>query len=580
MKLPKPQFIKFKNLITPLFLITIIILGIYCSSGIFRYYFFKTHDSDAHIARSLDAIVAMEEDHFPLRWAGSLNYSCGVPIFNFFYPLFYYLVFIINLFTKNVIISLKVIYFLSFIIGPIFMFLWLKKETKDNWGAFIGALLYLFLPYRFLLIYVRNSPEFLAYMILPILLYQITCFCQRLKDEKKSLIAGFWVSISIALLIMAHNLVALITLPVVISWLIYKFWSFKLYRKKANFILILGIIFSAIGFSAFFWGPMIFEQDNTQLGTMGVYEYYHHFPTVRQLIRSPWGFYYSLVGSEDGMSFMLGYAQWFILGLTVVFLCFSLLKWGIRKTIKVNQELFFWLLFSGLFLFLMWARSQFVWELLTPLQRIQFPWRLLGVVGLTIAAVAGFWLAAVKNKKILFLLIPIILFLAIYGNRNHIKVQPVDNLEWYRQPDSHPLRYRTTTVGDDILNQAAVEACSPDDNFLLINNQVINNQISRGNTFGSVKFEWPKAETADMIKLNLEYFPGIYQINVNGKRVEKINNTLGRVNLEKIILNEGKNIIDWRIVQSPIEQRFNNISLGFLVFWLILIPVYEIKRRV
>jgi len=144
MKLSKPQFIKFKNLITPLFLITIIILGIYCSSGIFRYYFFKTHDSDAHIARSLDAIVAMEEDHFPLRWAGSLNYSCGVPIFNFFYPLFYYLVFIINLFTKNVIISLKVIYFLSFIIGPIFMFLWLKKETKDNWGAFIGALLYLF----------------------------------------------------------------------------------------------------------------------------------------------------------------------------------------------------------------------------------------------------------------------------------------------------------------------------------------------------------------------------------------------------------------------------------------------------
>ena len=83
-----------------------------------------------------------------------------------------------------------------------------------------------------------------------------------------------------------------------------------------------------------------------------------------------------------------------------------------------------------------------------------------------------------------------------------------------------------------------------------------------------------------MIKLNLEYFPGIYQINVNGRKVEKINNLLGRVNLEQINLNKGENTIDWRIVQSPIERHFNGISLGFLIFWLILIPVYGIKRKI
>jgi len=562
--------------LAPLFLIIVILLGVYCSREVFHYYFFKTHDGDVHIARSLDAIVAIKEGHLPLRWAGSLNYFCGVPIFNFFYPLFYYLVFVINLFAQNVIVSLKVIYLLTFIIGPVFMFLWLKKETRNDWGAFIGAILYLFLPYRFLLIYVRNSPEFLAYMILPILFYQIFCFC-----KKKNLITGLGVSILMALLVLSHNLVALITLPIVFFWFGYKIWTLKLYKKKAYLVLVGAIALSAIGLSAFFWGPMIFEQHNTQLGTMGVYKYYNHFPTVKQLIRSPWGFYYSLAnGNEDGMSFMLGYAQWVVLGLAVILLCFNLLKWGIQKTIRVNQKLFFWLLFSGLFLFLMWVRSQFIWELLSPLQRIQFPWRLLGAAGFTTAAVAGFWLTAIKNKKLLFFLIPVILFLAIYGNRNHIKVQLVDNLEWYSQPDSCPLRYSTTTVGDDILNQAAVSTCSFNDDFLLIDNQAINNQLNRGNTFGNIKFEWPKTETVDTIKLNLEYFPGIYQISINGKRVEKINNLLGRVSLDQISLNGGENAIDWRIIQSPIERCFNGISLGFLIVWLILIPVYGTKKKI
>ena len=141
------------------------------------------------------------------------------------------------------------------------------------------------------------------------------------------------------------------------------------------------------------------------------------------------------------------------------------------------------------------------------------------------------------------------------------------------------MRYSTTTVGDDILNWAAVKTCSPDDDFLIINNQAINSQLNQSNTFGSIKFEWPKTETVDIIKLNLEYFPGIYQISINGKRVEEINNLLGRVGLRQVNLNGEKNIIDWQIIQSPIERSLNSISLGFLFFWLTLITIYEIKRK-
>ena len=142
-----------------------------------------------------------------------------------------------------------------------------------------------------------------------------------------------------------------------------------------------------------------------------------------------------------------------------------------------------------------------------------------------------------------------------------------------------PHRYSTTTLGDDILNREAKKACYFDDPFLLVNKEKIENKFNRGNTFGEVYFKWPQQETDVTINLNLEYFPGIYKIKINGEEIKKISNFSGRIALEEVNLKEGENAISWQIVQSPIERFFNGVSLGFLVFWLILIPIYEIKRK-
>src|SRR4030043_283601 len=71
-------------------ILVLVFLGVYCSKGLFTYYAFFTHDGDHHIARSFDAIVALREGHFPLRWTGSLNHYCGIPIYNFFYPISFF----------------------------------------------------------------------------------------------------------------------------------------------------------------------------------------------------------------------------------------------------------------------------------------------------------------------------------------------------------------------------------------------------------------------------------------------------------------------------------------------------------
>ena len=148
----------------------------WAGKGIFKYSVFSTHDLDHHLARSFDAVKTFSEGHFPMRWAGSLNYFCGIPIYNFFYPLIYYLVILISSINPDIIMALKIIDFLSLLVGTLFFYLWMKAETKKDIPALGGALLYLYAPYRFSLIFVRGSPEFLAYAILPVVLYLYVLF--------------------------------------------------------------------------------------------------------------------------------------------------------------------------------------------------------------------------------------------------------------------------------------------------------------------------------------------------------------------------------------------------------------------
>src|SRR3989304_5949475 len=107
--------------------------------GLFQYSVFQTHDLKHHISRSFDAVLAISEGHFPLRWAGTMNYECGLPLFNFYYPLLYYLVVGINFFAGSLLFSLKIISFLSFLTGTLFFYLWMKEETDDIWASLAGA---------------------------------------------------------------------------------------------------------------------------------------------------------------------------------------------------------------------------------------------------------------------------------------------------------------------------------------------------------------------------------------------------------------------------------------------------------
>jgi len=320
---------------------------------------FYSHDLDFNLIRSFEAYLSLKEGHFPLRWAGGLNNGCGVAVFNFFYPLIYYLMSFLAFFLGDFLLSWKVLVFVSLFFGSWFFFLWIKNETQDTIASLGGALIYLLAPYRFLLVFVRGSVEFLAYALLPLVFFLAS---KTLSREGKNLSkTGLLFSLVLVFYLLSHNIVVLITLPVLLLYIFL-----KVFKEERSKHLLIFFVF-ALGFlmSSFFLGPAVLEKKYVRLSVDNVVvDYRNHFPTLGQLLRSKWGYLYSIPGPEDGMSFMLGYAQWLVLFLYFLFVIYYFFK--NKEMVDIFLKKIFGLSFILLFLFfsifLMLPASSFIWK--------------------------------------------------------------------------------------------------------------------------------------------------------------------------------------------------------------------------
>jgi len=558
----KRFFLKF----LPVIILTILI--VWAGKGIFKYNVFSTHDGEHHFARSFDAIATFSEGNFPLRWAGSLNYGCGVPIYNFFYPLIYYFVIILNFATHNIFTALAIIDFASLAIGTLFFYLWMKKETDSELGALGSAILYLYAPYRFSLIFVRGSPEFIAYAILPVVLYSYSLFFKA--GGRRTILYALLAALTGGFLTISHNFTVMFLMPIILAYLIIKLFLLRSCLKTV--VWTFAAYISAFGFGAFFVGPAVFEKGFTKIGS-NFLQWREHFPTLGQMIRSRWGYFYSSYGTaNDGMSFMLGYAQWVVLGLAAIWIAYFLIK---AKKTNIWVVFFFIMSLVAIYLILPWSIP--VWEKIKPLQEIQFSWRILGIAIFAISALFGFLISQIKNKKIVLVLFIGVSVLAVYGNRNHLLPQPVSSEDIYRYDDFeklHPHRYSTTTLGDDVVAASAGGACWFTTELISTegNKNAISYKVSeRGNTFGSVRLTMDKNQfVGDKLMMGLGYFPGAYRFEANGQVIESFD--CGGLNcISTLSLKNGENFLSWRIKQTPIQSFFNNVTLLFLAIWIVVV---------
>src|SRR3989344_658261 len=151
-----------------LLLVLIILTSLLALDPLFHKGIFTAHDIEANIGRFGAFLLSFKEGHVIPSWAGYVANGYGSPILMFSYTLPYYLQLPLAFLGLSLIDTTKLYILLSFIASGALMYFFLRKHVSE-YAAFIGALLYVYAPYRINDIYARGSiSEHTAFMVVPL----------------------------------------------------------------------------------------------------------------------------------------------------------------------------------------------------------------------------------------------------------------------------------------------------------------------------------------------------------------------------------------------------------------------------
>ncbi|MDO8486507.1 MAG: hypothetical protein Q7S77_02325 [Candidatus Staskawiczbacteria bacterium] len=352
---------------------------------------------DLHIAWLYEMNQSISIGQIPPRFIPDLSFGFGYPLFNFLFPLPFYIGEIFHFVGFNFVDSIKAVFFLSIPLSAFFMYLLLKEFTTKTL-SFLGAVIYVYTPYRATDLYIRGAiGEIVSFVILPILILAVV----KLTVDSKYYFR--WVgigAIAFTSLVLSHNITAYMFLPFLILLAIFRLIFLPLKKIKTLGQLLL-TFFLGLLISCYFWIPAIMESGLMKKDT--VFNFIDHFPTLRQLITPYWGYGASVAGPYDGMSFFTGIVNLllFFAGLVLI-----IIFW---KKYKVDQKIIIvWAMISiFMAVFLMNFRSSFLWSNLPLLPYFQFPWRFLIIITV-MTPILVIALDQFKQYKYIFILLAIL----------------------------------------------------------------------------------------------------------------------------------------------------------------------------
>lgn len=363
-----------------------IIITITATLSLLNPWYFTMHDFQ-HVARLFLLDNGIHQGYLFPRWVDLLGFNFGYPLFNFYPPLIYYVSEVFRLLGASYIWSIKAMIILGYSVGAVGMYLLGLKvypERSRRIASLVSTTLFTFFTYHATLVYVRGAfAEFWGMNVLPFSFLSL-----ELLRENPTIKRSVFFAATLAALILSHVFVAF---PFILFSIIYYLISIIYTKKKIRFTLFtfLGGLLG-LGLSAFYWLPSMLERKFTLVDSILTKElasYAVHFVQPMQLWQSTWGFGGSGPGLTDAMSFQLGKIH---IGLAVLsFALFILL--AVKKKLNNAYQIRYTVYLSMflLSLFMTTEYSKFVWDFVTPLQYLQFPWRFLTFAGVFIAVLGG-----------------------------------------------------------------------------------------------------------------------------------------------------------------------------------------------
>jgi hypothetical protein len=339
--------------------------------------FFPIHDF-THVTRLVEMDKAIKDGEFPVRWSRDLGYGYGMPLFNFYGPMPFYLADVFHQLGLDSLWSIKGMLFVMAGVGFAGMFL-LAAEYFGVAGGLIAATAFLTFPYRAVDLFVRGAfNEAFAISLIPFILYGIVRIAKTQTWR--------WVGITALLLMVffaSHNLMTLMFLPVVYLFSLLQLLFVQ--NKRQYVVQIHTALMMGVGAAAFYLLPSFFEKGWTQvdklIGGYGAYTY--HFLYIRQLFTEHWGYGGSILGLDDGLSFHLGWTHLVLGGIGTTL-------WLLKEKSKKMRLLVSFIVFVMLAaLFMTIFKSQFVWDRVPLFVYFQFPWRFLSIPAVILPLLCG-----------------------------------------------------------------------------------------------------------------------------------------------------------------------------------------------
>lgn len=525
-----------------------LLLLIPASWGLFVPGFYGASD-DVHIAWLYELNKTIFSGQIPPRFVPDLSFGFGYPLFNFIFPMPFYLAEIFHLAGFNFVDSIKGLFFLSIPVSFLGMY-FLLRQFSSRGLSLAGAILYVYAPYRAVDLYVRGAlGEIVSFIFLPVILLSII----KLKKTKSLRWVGIG-AIATSSLVLSHNITAYMFMVFIALFLLMQFLTAE--KKGQFFARSFLLIFLALFSSIYFWLPAIVESSLMKYDT--VFNFADHFPTILQLVTPYWGYGASVPGPNDGMSFFLGVSSIVVLLAGVIF---SGLYWTNLK--KGTKVLLVWI-FICLILsfFLMNFRSSILWNNLPLLPYFQFPWRFL-IMTTFLIPILIITLENFKYKNVFAVLI-ILLTLAVNG----FYFRPQDFLG--RKDEYFLNRYIPTPVAsgeymkiqEEYLRLPKNTKIRPDKNYPLVtleNGQIRN--IYKLNELDAIVTV--QSDTQSSLNYNKYNFPG-WQAQIDRKKaVIETGDLFGQI---KVNIPQGLHEVKISFEETIFKKVLDAISLAtFLV---------------
>lgn len=485
-----------------------------------------------------------------------MGYGNGYPLFNFYNPLPFYIGGILS-FLLGFIGAAKALFLIAAILGGVSMY-FLSKELFGKEAGFVSAILYQFVPYKALDLYVRGAlAESFAISVVPFAFL----FCLKLinSNNKKYFIG---LTLSLAALFTSHNIMTIFFLP---TLLLFAFFSFLIKRSKNIFYVLLSFLLG-FGLSAFFIIPSFFEKNLVQIDNLVRLDldFRAHFVNINQLFFDRfWGYGASSPGSDDTISFQIGWPHWWLVIISAIMALIYFKKRSSKHA----------LLLLGIFVFAVFMthiRSAFVWESINILKFAQFPWRFLSVAIFSASLLGGYIVSVVADKFRKFVIV-LIVSTAIFFNFSFFKPdkfytdlsdqQKLSGELWEEQQKAAILDY---------LPQSAVQPREPAPPAPVIKSgrAEVSNFINRSNKFSFNINVLEKTE----VEIPVFDFPN-WQIKVNKKYIQHTQGRIGRI---AIYLDSGEYYVEGRFENTLIRNLANCITV--ISFIILLVLIFKWKR--